>query len=139
MCMYNYSCNHCDNFVKTLQVTSENGQIILTIPEIVLENYQRIMLCIAQSIPATSTAETVAIQIGSAATNRYPLQTTEGADVYSYQLQSRKAYPITVSSDNSQFVLHPSKLKKSTKVLTTPTSNTPPTNAAVNSTKKGDQ
>ena len=90
----NYSkrtgCRCCDNFLKTQQVVVDGGNIVLLVPDRVFENFESLCLCIAQRIPVSNENQPIFIQSGITNTTRYPLLTTEGQTVYSYQLRPRR-------------------------------------------------
>lgn len=126
----NYSkstgCRCCQNFLKTQQVVVDGSNIVLLVPERVFENFEPLCLCIAQRIPASSENQPVFIQSGITNTTRYPLLTTEGQTVYSYQLRSRKLYKIMANRDAGAFMIRPKYLETSTNILNR-TSTTAPT------------
>ncbi len=117
------SCQCCGRFLKTVQVVVDGGEVVLLVPERVFDNFETLCLCIAQSIPVSSTNETVWIQSGLTSTARYQLRTTTGNPVYSYQLKSRTLYKIIANSANNDFVINPRYLCKTINILP----QTPPT------------
>lgn len=122
----NYSkhtgCRCCQNFLKTKEVVVDGGNIILLVPERVFENFESLCLCIAQKIPTSSENQPVFIQSGIANTARYPLLTTEGQTVYSYQLRPRTLYKIMANKDAGAFMIRARHLCKTTNILNrTPT------------------
>lgn len=113
-----YQCNCCENFMRTIAVFLDGSDLVLVVPERTFENYERLCLCIAQSIPATSTQTPVEIQSGYSATpTRYPLLDIAGNPIYSYQLRCRRKYPVTVSTATPSLVIHQKHLEKSSSVL----------------------
>lgn len=126
----NYSkrtgCRCCQNFLKTQQVVVDGGNIVLLVAEDVFDNFESLCLCIAQSIPSSSENQPVFIQSGITNTTRYPLLTTEGATVYSYQLRPRTLYKIMANTAAGGFMIRAKYLCKTTNIL-----NRTPTTAAV--------
>lgn len=60
-----YGCGGCVHFVKTNSVTVQDGVLILNIPQATYSNKEKVCICIAQAIPTVTSAETVAITIGT--------------------------------------------------------------------------
>ncbi len=110
-------CRRCGRFLKTVQVVVDGGEVVLLVPERVFDNFETLCLCIAQSIPVSSTNETVWIQSGLTSTARYQLRTTTRNPVYSYQLKSRTLYKIIANTADNDFVIHPRYLCKTTDIL----------------------
>ena len=127
MCNHsNYNCRKCKSFFKTFQVLVDGDDVILSVPARVFESYERLMLCIAQPIPATSTTQAVFIQSG---TTRYPLTTTAGTAVNSFQLKCRKAYPIIAIPTPAGFVISERYLSYNSPITAEATPDTPTTGA----------
>lgn len=126
----NYSkhtgCRCCQSFLKTKEVVVDNGNIVLLVPDRVFENFESLCLCIAQSIPTSSENQPVFIQSGITNTTRYPLLTTEGQTVYSYQLRPRVLYKIMANTSAGAFMIRTKHLCKGTNIL-----NRTPATAAV--------
>lgn len=106
-CLYNnngYGCGGCEHFVKTQSVTLNGTVLELNIPQGTFSNGQKVCICVAQAIPAVTSADTVAITIGTAAT-QYPLVTKCGNDVHADQIRSRRVYHTYVATDNADFIV----------------------------------
>jgi hypothetical protein len=114
----NTGCNCCNNFLKTNQVVVDGGEVVLMVKERVFDNYETVCLCITQSIPTSNTEEAVYIQSGLTNTNRFPLRTTTGETVYSYQLRPRTLYKIIADTNEPGFVINPKYLCHTTNILT---------------------
>ena len=125
----NYSkhtgCRCCEHFLKTQQVVVDGGNIVLLVPERVFENFESLCLCIAQRIPTSSENQPVFIQSGITNTTRYPLLTTEGQTVYSYQLRPRKLYKIMANREAGAFMIRAKYLETSTNILNRTPATTP--------------
>lgn len=66
-----YGCGGCVHFVKTNSVTVQDGVLILNIPQATYSNKEKVCICIAQAIPTVTSAETVAITIGTGTATAY--------------------------------------------------------------------
>lgn len=75
-----YGCGGCIHFVKTNSVTVQDGVLVLNIPQESYRNKEKVCICIAQVIPTVTSAETVAITIGTGVT-QYLLRTRCGNNV----------------------------------------------------------
>lgn len=127
-------CNNCKNFAKSVAVFLDGTDMIIVIPTATYETYGRICLCIAQSIPATSTATPVFVQLGYTATPvRFPLLSNDGTTpIYSYQLRCRRKYEAVIGADSASLIVQPRQLEFGTTVLTAATG----TNATTFSTTR---
>ena len=99
-----YGCGGCIHFVKTNSVTLTNNVLILNIPEATYSNKEKVCICVAQAIPAITSADTVAVTIGSEET-QYVLRTKCGNNVHADQLRSRKVYHTNVATDVGAFMV----------------------------------
>ena len=101
-----FGCGGCEHFVRSNSVTLTGGVLVINIPAptVTLSNKQKICICIAQAIPAVTSADTVAITIGTDAT-QYPLRTTCGNNVHADQIRSRKVYHTFLATDIPQFTV----------------------------------
>lgn len=66
-----YGCGGCVHFVKTNSVTVQDSVLILNIPQATYSNKEKVCICIAQAIPTVTSAETVAITIGTGTATIY--------------------------------------------------------------------
>ena len=78
--------------------------MILNIPQATYSNKEKVCICIAQAIPTVTSAETVAITIGTG-TTQYVLRTKCGNNVHADQLRSRKVYHTNVATDVGAFMV----------------------------------
>lgn len=106
-----FGCGGCEHFVRTQSVTLNGTVLILNIPQNTYSNGEKVCICVAQAIPAVTSADTVAITIGSA-TTQYPLLTKCGNDVHADQIRCRKVYHTYVATDNADFIVSPCELCK---------------------------
>lgn len=106
-----FGCGGCVHFVKTNSVTLNGAVLELNIPQATYSNGEKVCICVAQSIPDVTSADTVAITIGTA-TTQYPLVTKCGNDVHADQIRCRKVYHTYVATDNADFVVSPCELCK---------------------------
>lgn len=106
-----YKCGACMHFVKTNSVTLTDGVLILNIPQKTYSNHEKVCICIAQSIPDITSADTVAITLGTA-TPQYIMRTNCGNNVHADQLRSRKVYHTFVATDTNAFVVDKCELCK---------------------------
>lgn len=106
-----YKCGACTHFVKTNSVTLADGVLVLNIPQKTYNNHEKVCICIAQSIPDVTSADTVAITLGTA-TPQYIMRTKCGNNVHADQLRSRKVYHTFVATDTNAFVVDKCELCK---------------------------
>lgn len=106
-----YGCGGCIHFVKTNSVTLLGNVLILNIPQASYSNKEKVCICIAQTIPSVTSADTVVITIGAGAT-QYPLRTRCGNNVHADQLRSRKVYHTNVATDVGVFTVSECELCK---------------------------
>lgn len=106
-----YGCGGCIHFVKTNSVTLQGNVLTLNIPQASYSNKERVCICIAQTIPSVTSADTVVITIGEVAT-QYPLRTRCGNNVHADQVRSRKVYHTNVSTDVGVFTVSECELCK---------------------------
>lgn len=99
-----YGCGGCTHFVKTNSVTLNGTVLELNIPQNTYSNKEKVCICIAQAIPTVTSADTVAVTIGTS-TTQYPLRTKCGNNVHADQIRSRKVYHTFVATDIAQFVV----------------------------------
>lgn len=67
-------------------------------------NKEKVCICVAQALPNVTSAQTVAITIGTG-TTQYPLRTKCGNDVHADQIRSRRVYHTNVATDTASFVV----------------------------------
>ena len=106
-----YGCSGCTHFVKTNSVTLNGTVLELNIPQKTYSNKEKVCICIAQSLPDVTSADTVAITIG-AGTTQYILRTKCGNNVHADQIRSRKVYHTNVATDVGTFVVSGCELNK---------------------------
>ena len=106
-----FGCGGCIHFVKTNSVTLQGNVLTLNIPQASYSNKERVCICIAQTIPNITSADTVVITIGTGAT-QYPLRTRCGNNVHADQLRSRKVYHTNVATDVGVFTVSKCELCK---------------------------
>lgn len=106
-----YGCGGCIHFVKTNSVTLVDNVLVLNIPQATYSNKEKVCICIAQTIPDITSADTVAITIG-AGTAQYILRTKCGNNVHADQIRSRRVYHTNVATDTNAFVVNPCELCK---------------------------
>ena len=82
-------CGGCIHFVKTNSVTLVDNVLILNIPQATYSNKEKVCICIAQTIPDITSADTVAVTIG-AGTTQYVLRNRIGNNVHADQIRSRR-------------------------------------------------
>lgn len=104
-----YGCGACKHFVKTTAVTLVDSVLVLNIPQKTYNNHETVCICVAQTIPDVTSAQTVAITIGTS-TTQYPLRTTCGNNVHADQIRSRRVYHTHVATDIPVFVVNPCEL-----------------------------
>lgn len=107
-----YGCGGCTHFVKTNSVTLSGNVLLLNIPQATYSNKEKVCICIAQSIPTVTSANTVAITIGNGSA-QYILKTRMGNSVRADQLRSRKVYHTNVATDSATFIVKECELYKS--------------------------
>lgn len=93
-----YGCGGCIHFVKTNSVALQGNVLTLNIPQASYSNKERICICIAQTVPSVTSADTAVITIGAGVT-QYPLRARCGNNVHADQLRSRKVYHTDVATD----------------------------------------
>ena len=135
-----FACGGCCHFVKTTSVALVGGVLQLTIPspQVILQNKQKVCICVAQSIPDTATsADTVSIVINGTA---YPLRTRCGNNVHSDQIRSRKVLHTNIATDIPAFMVDGNELCRTgfnfPTITTTPAT---PAEASLMSLKGGKQ
>jgi hypothetical protein len=106
-----YGCGGCIHFVKTNSVTLVDNVLVLNIPQATYSNKEKVCICIAQSIPDITSANTVAITFGTG-TAQYILRTKCGNNVHADQIRSRRVYHTNVATDTNAFVVNPCELCK---------------------------
>lgn len=106
-----FGCGGCTHFVKTNSVTLNGTVLELNIPQATYSNGDKVCICVAQSIPAVTSADTVSITIGTA-TTQYPLATRCGNLVHADQIRCRKVYHANVATDTAAFLVNPCELCK---------------------------
>ena len=102
-----FGCGGCTHFVRTYSVTLAGGILVLDIPvpQAVLNNKQKICICVAQATPEGITStDTVAVTIDGGAT-QYVLRTKCGNNVHADQIRSRKVYHTNLATDSGTFVV----------------------------------
>lgn len=99
-----FGCGGCKHFVRTTSVTLNGTVLELNIPQATYSNKEKVCICIAQVIPEVTSADTVAITIGTD-TTQYPLRTKCGNNVHADQIRSRKVYHTFVATDIPQFTV----------------------------------
>lgn len=106
-----FGCGGCTHFVKTNSVTLNGTVLELNIPQATYSNGEKVCICVVQSIPDVTSADTVAITIGDSAT-QYVLRTKCGNNVHADQIRSRKVYHTYVATDVGTFIVSPCELCK---------------------------
>lgn len=104
-----YGCGGCTHFVKTNSVELSGNVLVLNIPQETFSNKEKVCICVAQSIPDVTSAQTVAITIGTG-TVQYPMRTRNGNNVHADQIRSRRVYHTNVATDNNLFIVNPCEL-----------------------------
>lgn len=99
-----FGCGGCSHFVRTTSVTLNGTVLELNIPQNTYSNGEKVCICVAQAIPAVTSADTVAITIGTG-TTQYPLRTKCGNNVHADQMRTRKVYHMFVATDTESFVV----------------------------------
>lgn len=99
-----YGCGGCVHFVKTNSVTLVDNVLILNIPQATYSNREKVCICVAQIIPDVTSADTVAITLGTG-TAQYIMRTKCGNNVHADQIRSRKVYHTNVATDTNAFVV----------------------------------
>lgn len=100
-----FKCGGCCHFVKTTSVALVAGVLQLTIPapQVILNNKQKVCICVAQIIPDTVTStDTVAVVINGV---EYPLRTRCGNNVHADQIRSRKVLHTNIATDIPSFTI----------------------------------
>lgn len=112
MQLINFKCGGCPHFVKSTAVTLTGTQLIITIPQNIFSNGEKVCIGIAQSIPDNITSsDTVVIQIGDATTYQ-SLITRCGNAVRADQIRCGKTYHTFVATDTQLFVVSQCELCK---------------------------
>lgn len=97
-----FGCGACKHFLRSTSVAIASGVLLISVQapsDLVLENKERICICVAQPLPTGITSpQTVEVKIGSYTTN-FPLLTKNGNNVHADQIRSRKLYHTTLSTD----------------------------------------
>lgn len=128
-------CEPEPKIVKSQAVFVDGGDLIIVVPPQIFDDGQVIKLCITKCIPQSSTGEVVYLQAGYTATNRFPIRTNSGNDVYSLQLRTRTLYPLIASSATNDFILNERYLCHTGTILAPPSppavSNIPANNGNV--------
>ena len=106
-----FGCGGCKHFIRTNSVSLVGDVLVLNIPQKSYSNRERVCICVAQAIPAVTSANTVAITIGIGVT-QYPLRTKCGNNVYADQIRSRRVYHTDVATDTASFITSPCELCK---------------------------
>lgn len=104
-------CGGCIHFVKTNSVTLVDNVLILNIPQATYSNKEKVCICIAQTIPDITSADTVAITIG-AGTTQYVLRNRIGNNVHADQIRSRRVYHTNIATDTGVFTVSSCELCK---------------------------
>ena len=99
-----FGCGGCEHFVKTNSATLVGDVLVLNIPQNTYSNGEKVCICIAQALPIVTSAQTVAITIGTE-TTQYPLRTKCGNNVRAEQVRSRKVYHTNVATDTESFIV----------------------------------
>lgn len=98
-----FGCGGCEHFVRTNSVTLVGSVLVLNIPQRTYDNREKVCICVAQAIPDVTYAQTVAVTIGTDAT-QYPLRTKTGNNIHADQIRSRRVYHTNVATDTASFV-----------------------------------
>lgn len=99
-----FGCGGCVHFVRTQSVTLVGNVLVLNIPQKTYSNKEKACICVAQAVPAVTSANTVAVTIGASAT-QYPIRTKCGNNVHADQIRSRKVYHTNVATDTASFIV----------------------------------
>lgn len=106
-----FGCGGCEHFVRTNSVTLVDSVLVLNIPQKTYSNKEKVCVCVAQALPNVTSAQTVAITIGTG-TTQYPLRTKCGNNVHADQIRSRRVYHTNVATDTASFVVPACELCK---------------------------
>lgn len=98
-----FGCGGCKHFVRTNSVTLVGSVLVLNIPQRTYSNKEKACICVAQAIPDVTSAQTVAVTIGTD-TTQYPLRTKTGNNIHADQIRSRRVYHTNVATDTATFV-----------------------------------
>ena len=98
-----FGCGGCEHFVRTNSVTFVGSVLVLNIPQRTYSNKEKVCICVAQAIPDVTSAQTVAVTIGTD-TTQYPLRTKTGNNIHADQIRSRRVYHTNVATDTATFV-----------------------------------
>jgi hypothetical protein len=85
--------------------------LVLNIPQRTYSNKEKVCICVAQALPDVTSAQTVAVTIGTG-TTQYPLITKCGNNVHADQIRSRRVYHTNVATDTASFVVSACELCK---------------------------
>ena len=99
-----FGCGGCEHFVRTNSVTLVGSVLVLNIPQETYSNKEKVCICIAQALPDVTSAQTVAVTIGTG-TTQYPLRTKCGNNVHADQIRSRRVYHTNVATDTGLLYL----------------------------------
>lgn len=102
-------CGGCCHFVRTTSITQSGSIMSLKIPARDLKNKEKLCICLAQSIPVSTTPFNVPVSVvvGSAT---LPLYTSCGNRVYADQLRSRRVLHLNTATDVPSFTVNPKEL-----------------------------
>lgn len=98
-----FGCGGCEHFARTNSVTLVGSVLVLNIPQRTYSNKEKVCICVAQVIPDVTSAQTVAVTIGTD-TTQYPLRTKTGNNIHADQIRSRRVYHTNVATDTATFV-----------------------------------
>lgn len=107
----------CYKFISSTAVTVSGTQVVIQIPADTFNNGDNICLLVAQDMPSASSANTVAIQIGSTTTT-YPVLKICGNNVRADQIRSNTAYKLLVGTDPGHFTVKNSRCLPCTSFVT---------------------
>lgn len=99
-----FGCGGCVHFVKTVSATLVGSVLVLNLPQATYSNKEKVCICVAQALPDVTSAQTVAITIGTG-TTQYPIRTKCGNNVHADQIRSRRVYHTNVATDVGAFMV----------------------------------
>lgn len=102
------TCCNKYRFISTTGVSVIGTQLVLTIPSNTYNNGERICLLVAQDLPSSSSANSVAIQIGTS-TTYYPVIKVCGNNVRADQINRNVIYRLTIGTDPGHFTVNNSR------------------------------
>ena len=108
-----FGCGVCEHFVRTVSATLVGSVLVLNIPQKTYSNKEKVCICVAQALADVTSAQTVAITIGTG-TTQYVLRTKCGNNVHADQIRSRKVYHTNVATDSGTFAVSSCELNKTT-------------------------